>query len=65
MGAKESLPPVMVSATLGYSKPTLLQSSKNAYNASNNMLVTLYNKILDFMWFRCVPTTCMPSLCYC
>ena len=65
MVAKESLTPVMVSATLGYSKPTPLQSSKNGYNASNNMFLSLYNKILGIIRFRCAPTTCMPPLCNC
>ena len=48
--AKESLPPVMLSATLGYSMPTQLKSSKDAYNASNNMPLSSCNQVLGFIW---------------
>ena len=65
MGAKESLPPVMMSATLGYSMPTQLQSLKDAYNPSTNMPLSPCNQVLGFIWFRCAPTTCMPQSCYC
>ena len=64
MRAKESLPPVIVSAILGYSMPTQLQSLKDAYNAPNNMPLSPYNQILGFIWFRCAPTTYMPQSCY-
>ena len=49
MGAKDSLLPVIVNATLGYSMPTQVHSFKGAYNASNNVPQVPYIHVLGFV----------------